>query len=516
MSKIYINPEEDLFEILEQIFKGVDSDVEVMIDTSNAVLSNTLNLKYLEAESEKAGKKIVFIPKDEKGKEIINNYYKQSVEIFDHADIAEKVEPETQANKSSRFVQGDILDHDTENFNPEVKKRETTKVASVSKLSAKKSQLIYKIITIVLLALIPIGLFIVWWFLPTANVALTLKSDSLDQSFTLKVSPDVKQADIKAGVFPAQLLSTQKILKQTAKATGAKTVGESATGIVAISNKTSEEKTFPKGTLIELISEDSLKTIQYTTTEEVTITGSNGNSVVKIDVAIIASEIGEDYNLNADNLFSVGGLDSDDVVAKNNADITGGVSKEVLVVTQADQNKLLADLKLILDKQVKDDLSTKAEGKNLAQNSIKISTVNQVFSDNVGAEVSSFSLELTQKAEGLVIDENTIKKLEQDIKPNIPDGFKLLGDKGEFKFDVIDSTTSPQIVIQYKAKIGQIVSEDELKSKLVGKSIEQAQKILKDVSNTSEYAIRITPKLPPVLTRMPRVVNRINLTVEYK
>ena len=513
MSKIYINPEEDLFEILEQILKGVESDVEVMIDTNNVVLANTLNLKYLETESEKAGKKIIFIPKDDKGKEIISNFYKQSLDVSGTLNTGEKIEEVSK--KSSRFVQGDILQHDSETFNPDVKKKET-KVSNVPRLSAKKSQLMFKIITIVLLLLIPVGLFIVWWFLPIADVVLTLKSDSLDQSFTLKVSPDVKQPDIKAGVFPAQLLSTQKLIKQTAKATGNKTVGERAKGIVAISNKTSEEKTFPQGTLIELISEDSLKTIQFTTTESVTITGSNGNSVVKADVSIVASDIGEDYNLTTDRLFSVGGLDSDDVVAKNNADITGGVSKLVTVITQDDQNKLLASVKSALESQVKDDLLKKAEGKNLAQNSIKITLVDKIFSDNIGAETSSFSLELTEKAEGLVIDENTIKKLEQDIKPNIPAGFKLLNDKGVFKFDVIDSTTAPQIVIQYSAKIGKIVSEDELKNNLVGKSIEQAQKILKQVSSTSEYSIRITPKLPPVLTRMPRLVNRINLTIKYK
>ena len=77
MSKIYINPEEDLFEILEQILKGLDNEVEVMIDTVNPVLSNSLNLKYLETESEKAGKKIIFVPKDEKGKVILENFYKK-------------------------------------------------------------------------------------------------------------------------------------------------------------------------------------------------------------------------------------------------------------------------------------------------------------------------------------------------------------------------------------------------------------------------------------------------------
>ena len=158
----------------------------------------------------------------------------------------------------------------------------------------------------------------------------------------------------------------------------------------------------------------------------------------------------------------------------------------------------------------------KVEGKNLAQNSIKLTVVDKIFSDNVGAEVANFSLELSVKAEGLVIDESTIKKLEQDIKPDIPENFKVLEDKGKFTFDVIDSANSPQIVIQYKAKIGKIVVEEDIKDKLVGKTTDEAQKVIKDIPGILEYSIRITPKLYPALTRMPRQKNRINIQVQYK
>ena len=518
MNKIYINPEEDLFEILEHILKGMDTDVEVMIDTKNPVLSNSLNLKYLEAESEKAGKKVFFVPKDEKGREVIENFYKQNVSgAMEESEVNLDLPNQTETKTNSGFVQGDILEHDNEVIKETLphKKLKLLDIFSGNK-SPKKSQLRYRIITISLLLLIPIGLFIVWWFLPTANITLTLKSDSLDQAFTLKVSADVKEPDVKAGVFPAKVISTQKLLTQTATATGTKTVGESAEGVVTISNKTKEDKTFPQGTLIELISEDTLQKIQFTTKEEITIVGSTVDVMGKADVGIVASDIGEDYNLNAGELFSVGGLDSADFVAKNENDITGGLSKIVTVVTQSDQDKLYEDIKLKLDKQIKEDLAKKTEEKNLAQNSVKITVLGKTFSDNVGAKVSSFSLELNEKAEGLVIDEETIKKLEQDITPNVPEGYKVLNDKGEFSFDVIDSEATPQIVIQYKATIGEIVKVDKLKAELVGKTTNQAQEILKSIKDVSEYSIRITPKLPPVLTRMPRQKNRININTEYK
>ena len=520
MSKIYINPEEDLFEILEQILKGLDNEVEVMIDTVNPVLSNSLNLKYLETESEKAGKKIIFVPKDEKGKVILENFYKQQsvVVMSDEFKVNSNLgSEEASATKFLGFVQGDILEHDTKNVKVTSHKSHNNLFSIFSKVTTvKKSQLMFKIITIVLLLLIPIGLFIVWWFLPVANISLTLKSDSLDQSFTLAVSSEVKEADIEKGVFPAQVLTAQKLIQQTASATGVKTVGESAEGVVTISNKTVEEKTFPQGTLIELISEDLLQNIQFTTKDSVVVAGSNAGVVGKSDIAILASDIGEDYNLSAGQLFSVGSLDSADFVAKNESNITGGLSKQITVVTQFDQDKLLASLKLQLDKQVKEDLIKKVEGKNLAQNSIKLTVVDKIFSDNVGAEVADFSLELSVKAEGLVIDESTIKKLEQDIKPDIPENFKVLEDKGKFTFDVIDSANSPQIVIQYKAKIGKIVVEEDIKDKLVGKTTDEAQKVIKDIPGILEYSIRITPKLHPALTRMPRQKNRINIQVQYK
>jgi len=516
MNKIYINPEEDLFEILEHILRGMENDVEVMIDTKNPILSNSLNLKYLETESAKAGKRVIFVPKDEKGKELIDNFYKQNASgVVDKNETDSDVVDKNES--SSGFVQGDILEHDNEVVQEALPRKKLSLLGIfTSKKFSKKPQLMYKIITVGLLLLIPIGLFVVWWFLPTANITLTLKSDSLDQAFTLKVSADVKEPDLKAGVFPAELISTQKTLTQTADATGTKTVGEKAEGVVTISNKTKEDKTFPQGTLIELISEDTLQKIQFTTKEETTIVGSTEGTVGKADVAIVASDIGEDYNLEAGQLFSVGGLDSANFVAKNKNAITGGVSKTVKVVTQSDQDKLYENVKSQLNKQVKEALAKKAEGKNLAQNSVKITELSKTFSDNVGAEVSNFSLELSEKAEGLVIDENIIKKLEQNITPEVPEGYKVLDDKGEFAFDVIDSEGSPKIIIRYKAKIGKVIETDNLKGELLGQSIAKAQEKLKSIKNMSEYSIRITPKLPPALTRMPRQKSRININVEYK
>jgi len=521
MSKIYINPDEDLFEILEQIYRGIDRDVEVMIDTTNPILNNSLNLKYIETEAGKVDKQVTFVPKDEKGREIIESFYKQDLSL--QTDTAE-VEPEIQTEMSkpnfqgsSGFVQGDILEENKElvKATPSKKKLDLSGLVLVGG-SAKNFQRIFKIITIILLLTIPIGLFIVWWFLPVANIKLTLKAESLDQSFTLKVSADVKEADIKQGLFPAQLLSAQKLARDTAIATGLKTIGEKASGVITISNKTPDEKEFPAGTLVELISGETLGTIQFTTTERITVAGSNAGIVGKSDVSITADEIGEDYNLTSGRLFNIGSFDSTDYVAKNDNSITGGVSKQVTVVTQSDQDKLLESIKVKLDKQVKDDLTKKAEGKGLAQNSVKLTVVEKIFSANVGTEVDDFSLELTMKAEGLVIDESTIKKLEEEIKPNLPDGYKMLDSKGVFTFDVIDSATAPQIVIQYKAKMGKDISVDDLKTRLIGKTTDEAQSIIKSIEEVSEYSIRITPKLPPFLTRMPRQKSRININLEYK
>jgi len=518
MSKIYITPTEDLFDVIDKVMREDSSEIELMIDTKNPILSNSLNLKYIESEATKESKAIIFVPKDDEGKEKLGMYYDQDIDLNVNVEAGASEVYQASASKddvASGFVSGDILEHEEKKDKKPKLKKLNFKFPKIN-LNAKGMNKLFVYLTGFFLLIIPIGLFLVWWYLPSADVKLVLKSENLTQAITLTASPEVTEANITEGVLPAKLISAQQSLSNQVLTTGSKEIGEKAMGSVTISNKIDEEISLSSGTIIEAILSSSADILRYVTLEPVTVPAKEGSTSGSAEVSVEAVEIGGDFNIGSNKLFQVGDLDSTDIVAENTDGFSGGDSRVVKVVDQTDADELLAGSMVTLEKTVREELNNNAKDMNLASNSVKVSVIEEAFSNEVGAEADNLSLNLILRAEGLVIDEQVVKGLEDQIKPNIPDGFAEIEGSKTFKFDVIDSQEFPKVIIEYSSKIGKGIDTNKISNDLKGAKTSVAQDYLKNLEGVLEYAIRLKPKLPDFLTKMPRSANKIDVQVEYR
>ena len=72
-----------------------------------------------------------------------------------------------------------------------------------------------------------------------------------------------------------------------------------------------------------------------------------------------------------------------------------------------------------------------------------------------------------------------------------------------------------KVIAKTKASVISKVDEDRIKEDLVGRGLESAQKYVESIPGVSAVQITVFPPLPGALTRMPRLVSRIEILSQH-
>jgi hypothetical protein len=374
-----------------------------------------------------------------------------------------------------------------------------------------------------LIPLIVIILLVASYFLfSKATVIVFVEPKILENDTQVTADPNIKQVDEEAKKIPGSFVETQVSGSEKMAASGQKQVGDPAKGTVVIYNKATSSKTISKGTV--LTAQNGLKftldsdikiASQSATQEGITFGKANGN--------VVAQSIGADGNLPSDTTFTVGGISANEVSAKAEGNFSGGTSKQVTVVTDSDQKKLLASLASNLRKQATDQLQAKLSAekdstKKILQEALNEEIIKKSFNKNIGDQASEFSLNLTINYKGLAYSDNDLKTIVGKlVQTNVPDNFQL---------DLADTETSADVskvekdkltfLARFKAKLVPKVDNQEIKKQIVGKTPLQVADILKTHENVLGSDIKLTPPLPAPLARLPFITQNIKVEVSLK
>ncbi|MFW5719741.1 MAG: baseplate J/gp47 family protein, partial [Candidatus Dojkabacteria bacterium] len=159
----------------------------------------------------------------------------------------------------------------------------------------------------------------------TFSATLFFKYREINEETTISLASN-------EGVNFVELEEVESVSSFT-EATKEKPVGEKAKGEIRIYNTTNEIKEVTKGTKLTCIS-GSCKSLVYQTQNKLNLSPGGVD-----DVAVVAADIGENYNLSAgSSRFQVGSYNSDtEVFGSNLQGITGGTPKEfVKIVAKQD------------------------------------------------------------------------------------------------------------------------------------------------------------------------------------
>lgn len=360
--------------------------------------------------------------------------------------------------------------------------------------------------------LISAGLFVAWWRLAKAEVAIFLSPRTLGSSEIVILEEGLEASDPENMTFPAEIVSVEVTLEKTRPATGTATVGEKATGEVTIRNGTSSDIDLSAGTRLSTSGD-----LVFVLDSAVTVDGASSPTTPGEAVAsVTASEIGEDYNLGEDVEFSVGNFPRSEVDALATESFSGGTSRQVTVVSQADISGLGEELTRDLEAAARTQLESEAGSARLVGESVEFEVTAESTNRETGDEANDVTLTMSMRASGILISREQIDELSQLIlEEQVPQGFTFRRELVEVNFDFVSSIASGvwEFEANLTADIMPAINLDEIKDRIAGKTPSQVRNELSNVQGYASVEVRLMPPLPGVLGRIPLVKDNIIIEV---
>lgn len=353
-----------------------------------------------------------------------------------------------------------------------------------------------------------VGAFSLWWFLPSSEITLKVRSQVLEKEEDILVPND------SSGQIAGTIVETNLQDNKKAVATGKKEVGEKSKGEVTIFNKTSQPRTF-SGTILK-----STSGVVFELDSSVTVASRSatleGITYGRAKTNVTAKEIGPEGNAPADTNFTIADFDQSLYSAYNDQAFSGGTKREVSVVSEEDRKRLQEAQIQELLARAKEELKGKIpQDARLEEQAIKSEVKSQKFDKEVGQEATAFSL--TQEIRFFTVaykQEDLFKILSGKMESDIPEGYEIVP---EFSTVEVLGTQDKENGILLKTKFkGALIPKFDFQKiikELVGKSPKITKDYLLTLPDVQEAQIAINPQMPPFLITMPHVASRISIRV---
>lgn len=361
-----------------------------------------------------------------------------------------------------------------------------------------------------------------YWSYPKALVVIFVEAKTLEKELVIGIDPDLSAVDSQEQQIPGESVEAETTVNQQREASGEKLIGEKAKGEITIHNFTASGRTFTKGTTVV-----GPGNLEFALDVDVTVASASSSfnegwqEVItpgKTQVVITAEQVGPEYNLAGDSEFEIKGLATASYRAKNSKALSGGASRQVKVVSGADQAALLESLTTEAEAKIIEALKSQAPAaKKILDQGILTTVVNQEFSQAVGSEAETVSLAMTMKAKTLAYSTDDLETLLAEmITDSVPEGFVIKELTTSIEESKITKEGEAVINLNLKADLGPDFDLEEIKRNLSGKYPQVGEEYLESLSSFIRADISIQPKLPARLQTFPRLVKNIKVEIKVK
>jgi hypothetical protein len=540
---IYLEVDAEITEAIDKLKSAKGDAVKVVVPARSSLLQSAVNLKLLKKAAKDHKKELALVTNDKTATYLAGGIglavaaslkaepkVPEAIEEAIRPDIVEQVPEEAASeasgsNKSSSSSKGG-KDSGSKKPSDEgvVKKREVGEEAAlgVEDLAENKSKAKVPNYNAFQKKLwIGIGIFmgivlavILAITLPTATLTVLAKADKLGLNSDFIVDTSGVATNTDSLTFAGTKLTLQKDLAQNFTATGKKDVGTKATGGVTISN-CSKSKAFsiPAGTVL------SSQGKNFSLNAAVSVPGAefDNGACSQAGTApgnITAGANGDSYNLGTTS-FTIVGYDAK-VSAKGST--SGGTSKTVTVVTQADIDGAKQQAIDAAANESKDELLAKADKKDVVFEDTFATTTDSV-SSSVPVDTEASNGTVTVKATYSVVtaSESTVNQLLDTLaKDALPDGDQQLYQNGadNAKYTLLRavSDTRYQLNVSADAYYGKKIDTEQIAKDTAGKSKKDVTSIVqKDNPSVVSTQVDSTPSLFP---NMPALSSHIKVIIK--
>ncbi len=394
------------------------------------------------------------------------------------------------------------------------------------KLNPKTKKLLM-LIGVALVLLLGLGGFIYYRTAPYVKIRMYIQSREATIERIFTGDENIKEVNFEEEKIPIKRETVEKDRSSTIKATGTAYKGEKAKGTINIVALDPEE-----------CSDETPRTLEAGHTII-----SSGGKVFKIDaqvifkcdkpmqtVGITANDIGEEYNLPQTTSFSIQGYSGTQLKGLASQAITGGSKEQYTVLTQADVNSAVEELKKIAMEEGERDLKDKSGGSwEIIGDSIKSEEAKDSIKTDkkVGEEAKEVTLNLKitstatffmkdgfdEKVSELLTNEAQEKNLFETDK-NLE---LTLSDEVEKEITVVENTPeSIKIKLVAKASVKPKIEKQTVIDAIKGKKWADGMEILKDFvfSDKETEVVFEPPSFPKNLKYFP--TRQGGIFIEFK
>lgn len=357
--------------------------------------------------------------------------------------------------------------------------------------------------------------------LAQAQVTVKLNTKTISQNAVITLDPTASSPDAENLVLPAQIEHKDVSGNKTIDSTGVKLIGDKAQGKVEIMNKTDSDKNFPQGTVLKsgnfvFLTADEI-TVPAATSQE----NSDGETrkYGKTEVNVTADQIGAESNLPKDEKLQVESFASNTYEAVILEEFSGGSSREVRVVSAEDLVSLKSDLKDELQQLAAQEYTDESKNGMYFVPTGNSTIAETSYSAEEGEEVNTVQLDMTLSVEAVSYSVSDLKPLARELLASqVPENYSLADEDPQILSSAEESASS-SATVKLEADVSALTTPnidlDQLKSQLLGKSIDDAEKVLRENSQLKAFTIQIQPPLlSKIVHRIPKNSAKVTLTVQ--
>lgn len=356
-------------------------------------------------------------------------------------------------------------------------------------------------------------LFVAQFYFKRANVTLYAAGQLVNVNTNFKVDTNADDVSVTTATIPGRKYEVTEDATGSTAATGTKDVGTKASGSMTIKNSyDSSSHTFVAGTRFQ-----SPSGLIFVSTDSVTVPGASlsGGSIVpgSATVNVQASANGDNYNV-APATYTIPGLSAAQqaLIKGQGSQMTGGTSKTIKVVTQADVDKAKSEA---IDKQkdgAEDELKDKTtDSQMIMPDSFTAEAAEVTATPAVDAEGSQVTVKFKATYSVLTVKESDLETfitaVEQKQVGNDKQIYQTGLDKG--KITAVNGAYNFTGTASAGQKIDTEALVEEIKGKRSGAAIDIANK----VPGVGRAEITMTPSWS---VKLPSIIDHIKVEIKVE
>lgn len=541
--RILLDETTRIYQVIKQLQQSEDVEVELTVTEGSAIESNRVNVDLIKRMAQQYGKRLV-----EGG----DNYNREATAGAVSATVGEAPRSGEVSATSERpaadgglilneavetnrqlgvEIASDVLGNGSAVVDGETRPAmggvssvsQSTEKKPTDKIKRKKSFLRSRWLLLAVLGFLLLtvfgGGFFVYYFIPRGEVTLYVAERELERTTVVSVDPDASEVNLEERTVPGKELAV--VVEDTASfnATGKKTVGERAVGEVEIRNFTTSPTSLGvAGTRLLFTTSDGVVLV-YRLDQGVTVPAAqtSGDTRVagKVTVTATATDIGAQFNIPKDTNLVVESFD--DLFAASTVTFTGGLTREVTIVSVEDQANAKKELLAKIEVEIVNKIKEKTGADDVFdEKTVTYATRFVNFDQAVDAEVEKFGLTMGVDGKATVLSKTDIASLiKEDLVGNVPAGFSLSDGTEAFTIrnsEVVDGNL--RVSATMSALVVPVLDIEAIKSQILGKKITEIDGYLMAVDEVKGYDINVWPALPGMLRTIPHVDSRLTISVK--